>query len=150
MTTGIKGARVRQLREDLGMSQAELARAVSRLVGAVNQSSISNVENGAKGLRVDALIALTLALQTSSDYLLGLTDDPEPRSALTDQVVLVEHDPVRRKFLQDLFDSIEALPADLRLEYWKSISTMYDGLVARRENERRSTAVVRRNNSVAS
>ena len=146
MTTPIKGNRVRSLREAMQLSQEDLARAVNRLVGGVNQSSISNVENETRGLRVDALVALTLALQTSADYLLGLTDDPQPRSALMNQVALVEHDPVRRQYLQQLFTAIQELPPDLRGDYWSAIGTIYDGLISRREMERRMNAVTRRNN----
>jgi transcriptional regulator with XRE-family HTH domain len=127
------------------MSQADLARAIQRMLGAINQSTISNIETGNKGMRVDALIALSLALQTSSDYLLGLTDDPEPRTALIDQVVLVEHDPARRQYLQQLFDAIQALPVDLRADYWSALSTLYDGLISRRETEKRMGAITRRN-----
>jgi transcriptional regulator with XRE-family HTH domain len=43
MKSGIDGHRVRQLREDLGWTQEDLARAVSKMIGAINQSSISHV-----------------------------------------------------------------------------------------------------------
>jgi transcriptional regulator with XRE-family HTH domain len=146
MKTGIDGKRVRQLREDLGWTQEDLARAVSKLVGAINQSSISHVERGTYGMRVDALAALAVALDTSTDYLLGLTDDPDPRTSLEDHVILIEHDPVRRKFLQEFFNGIESLPGNLRDDYWSSLSMLYDGLIARQHAERRSSAIQKRNN----
>jgi transcriptional regulator with XRE-family HTH domain len=145
METGIQGHRVRQLREDMHWTQEDLSKRVNAMVGAINQSSISNVERGGKGMRVDALAALAVVLQTSTDYLLGLTDDPEPRTALENEVLLIVNDPVRREYLQRLFTAIEQLPTGMRDEYWKAIALLYDGLVAREYNERRSAAVGRRN-----
>lgn len=47
-----------------------------------DQSVISAVENGRSSLRMSGLIAAARALGVSSDYLLGLADDPTPAAQL--------------------------------------------------------------------
>lgn len=129
-TYHIRGERLRSLREDLGLSQTEVARAASRLHPGVNQGHISKVELNQKAFSVEALGAIASVLQTSADYLLGLTDDPTRREDMDQQVILTERDPVRRERLQYLFGLIEKLPADKRDAYWAMIETLHAGLVA--------------------
>ena len=47
-----------------------------------DHSVISAVENGRSSLRLDGLVAAARALDVSSDYLLGLADDPTPPARL--------------------------------------------------------------------
>ena len=93
MENRIRGERIRRLREDLGMSQGDLSAILEKTVPGTNQSHVSQVERGEKGFRVEALAACALALQTSMDYLVGLTDDPTAREDMAEQVILVEKDP---------------------------------------------------------
>jgi len=66
------GRRIRQLRADLGLSQEELGAAI----GAA-KSTVSGFETGTAGIsRVAG--ALAKALGTTTDYLLGLTENPLP------------------------------------------------------------------------
>lgn len=64
--------RLRELREDANLSQAEVA----SIVG-ITQSTYSSYENGSvKNIPLDALVKLCKFYHVSSDYLLGLSDRP--------------------------------------------------------------------------
>jgi transcriptional regulator with XRE-family HTH domain len=68
------GERIRQLREQQGMSQAGLA----RILGASNMA-INLLENGAtRAPHLDRLIAIADLFNVSLDYLVGRTDTPTP------------------------------------------------------------------------
>lgn len=65
--------RIRDLREDLDKSQKEIA----KILG-LQQNSYSQIENGINNLQIDHLITLAQFYNTSTDYLLGLTDEIQP------------------------------------------------------------------------
>lgn len=65
--------RIKDLREDNNKSQKEIA----SILG-LQQNSYSQIENGKNNLQVDHLIKLANYYHTSTDYLLGLTDEPQP------------------------------------------------------------------------
>lgn len=67
------GERIKLRRAELNLSQAELAKAV----GMGHQTSISKIEKGERGIPTKYLRILAEKLQTTPDYLLGNTDDPE-------------------------------------------------------------------------
>ncbi len=72
----MRGDRVRQLRREKGLTQTQLAEQVG-----VAQGTISSIESGGIEPSIDVLSRLVRALQTSSDYLLGLDEsesDLEP------------------------------------------------------------------------
>jgi transcriptional regulator with XRE-family HTH domain len=68
------GSRVRELYEARGWTQQELAWRAN-----LSLPKISNVVRDAQGLGCGALLRLVVCLNTSADYLLGLTDDKRPR-----------------------------------------------------------------------
>ena len=68
------GTRVRQLREQHGMSQTGLARTLSASINAINM-----LERGSHAPHLDRLIAIADLFHVSLDYLTGRTDDPRPR-----------------------------------------------------------------------
>ena len=70
---GINGARVRQARERLGMTQTQLAYHTGG-----QASNISAIENGLMDVQSVKLAALALVLAVSADWLMTLTDDPTP------------------------------------------------------------------------
>lgn len=127
MTYGLKGERIRQLRIDMGMTQADMADQLQKLVGAVNQSHLSQVERGERGLAPETLAAVAVLLETSTDYLVGLTDDPSQAGNMEEQVILVERDPERRSYLQRIFAGIERMAPDQRAEYYRAIGALYRG-----------------------
>lgn len=57
----------------MAMTQAELAE-----LADVPQSSVSRMEKGEINLTGKSLVKIAKALDVSTDYLLGLTDDPRP------------------------------------------------------------------------
>jgi transcriptional regulator with XRE-family HTH domain len=66
------GSRIQARRKQLGMSQEELA----HLTGT-NQKQISRYENNKNDITGDKLIVMARVLQTTTDWVLGLTDNPE-------------------------------------------------------------------------
>lgn len=65
--------RIRDLREDLDLSQAQIAKALN-----CSQQAYSNYELGQRDIPTAVLIRLAEFHRTSIDYLLGLTDEPAP------------------------------------------------------------------------
>ena len=68
--------RLKDLREDADLTQSELAKHLN-----VRQNTYSQYENGQRQIPIEQLIALARYYNTSTDYLLGLTDikTPYPR-----------------------------------------------------------------------
>lgn len=73
------GPKIRERRLALGISQEQLGSLVQ-----ISQKQVSRYESGLNDPTGDMIIALAQALNTSADYLLGLTDDPTRRPALYD------------------------------------------------------------------
>ena len=65
--------RIRDLREDNDLTQKEIAEHLH-----IKQNTYSQYENGQRQLPVDVLIALAKFYKTSTDYILGLTDQQKP------------------------------------------------------------------------
>ena len=65
--------RIKDLREDADITQRELAEHLH-----IKQNTYSQYENGQRQIPLDILIKLAKYYNTSTDYLLGLTDQREP------------------------------------------------------------------------
>ena len=65
------GERIRQRREELDMTQDELARAV----GYKSRSSINKIEMDGRGLPQKKIADIAKALKVTPSYLMGWTDD---------------------------------------------------------------------------
>lgn len=75
------GDRIRSLRRVKGYSQEELATRAGLSV-----RSIQDYERDSASPSIDAITSIASELETSIDYLAGLTDDPSPRpNELTDE-----------------------------------------------------------------
>ena len=72
------GKRIRILREDQGLNQTELAQRMAQCGGGVDPSYLSQMESDAKLPRLPVFVAIVRALGTTADYLLLLSDDPQP------------------------------------------------------------------------
>lgn len=72
------GKRIRILRQDLDLNQAELVTALEKHGIAVGRSYISELERSDKVPSGTVLAGLARVLGTTTDYLLLLTDDPNP------------------------------------------------------------------------
>ena len=62
--------RIRDLREDKDLYQKDLAKVLN-----VSQAQYSRIENGENEITLDSLIRLAKFYNTSTDYILGLTDN---------------------------------------------------------------------------
>ena len=67
--------RIRDLREDADLTQRQVAEELM-----CDQSLYSKYERGERPLPLEEAIRLAHFYRTSLDYLVGLTDDPTPRS----------------------------------------------------------------------
>ena len=65
--------RIRDLREDADMTQAQVAKYLH-----IRQNTYSQYESGKRQLPLKALIDLAKLYKTSTDYILGLTDQRKP------------------------------------------------------------------------
>ena len=67
--------RIRDLREDHNLTQAEVAKYLN-----IKQNTYSQYENGQRQLPLSCLIALAKFYKTSTDYILELTNKKEQNS----------------------------------------------------------------------
>ena len=65
--------RIKDLREDTNRSQKDVA----KILG-IQQNSYSQIENEINNLQVDHLIKLAILYNTSTDYILRLTNEKKP------------------------------------------------------------------------
>ena len=68
-----KYMRIKDLREDNNLTQEEVARYLH-----IKQNTYSQYENEQRQLPLSCLIALAKFYETSTDYILGLTDKRKP------------------------------------------------------------------------
>ena len=73
----MRGERLREALERAGRQQIDVAVALNR-----HRTLINKVEQGNSSLSVEALAKAAVELGVSADYLLGLTDDPNPKAQL--------------------------------------------------------------------
>ena len=65
--------RLKQLRLEKGYTQIKM-----QMLTGIDQSDYSKLENGKRYYTFEQCRRLALALETSMDYLAGLTDEPKP------------------------------------------------------------------------
>ena len=68
------GQRLRKLRKQHGETQSDLGELL-----LVKKSQISELEQGNVSATPEKIVIICTHYHVSADYLLGLTDDPEPR-----------------------------------------------------------------------
>lgn len=66
--------RIRDLREDRDLSQAEVAKQLH-----ITQQQYSNIETGKSDITGERLILLAAFYDVTTDYILGITKSPKPR-----------------------------------------------------------------------
>jgi len=64
--------RIKDLREDNDLTQREVAEYLH-----IRQNTYSQYETGHRQIPIEVLIALAKFYKTSTDYILGLTDNPQ-------------------------------------------------------------------------
>ena len=70
--------RIRDLREDHDLTQQEVAKLLH-----IKQNTYSQYENGLRQLPIECLVALAVYYETSTDYILGLTEERKPYKRTT-------------------------------------------------------------------
>lgn len=65
--------RLKDLREDADLTQSYIAAKLN-----IRQNTYSQYENGNRQIPIDALIKLACFYGTSTDYILGITDESKP------------------------------------------------------------------------
>lgn len=65
--------RLRELRKERGYTQVKM-----QMLTGIDQSDYSKLENGKRYYTFEQLKSIALALDTSMDYLAGLTDEKKP------------------------------------------------------------------------
>ena len=68
------GQRISELRKDYGETQAALAEQIG-----IKKNQVSEIERGNRTTSAERIALICEHYQVSADYLLGLTDDPEPK-----------------------------------------------------------------------
>lgn len=66
-------SRLRKLRKERGFSQVKM-----QMLTGIDQSDYSKIETGKRSISFEQCRRIAIALDTSMDYLAGLTDDPRP------------------------------------------------------------------------
>ena len=66
-------SRLKKLRKERGFSQIKM-----QVLTGIDQSDYSKIETGKRSMSFEQCRRVALALETSMDYLAGLTDDPKP------------------------------------------------------------------------
>lgn len=72
--------RIKDLREDKEIKQVEMAKQLN-----ISQTNYSKYELGKINIPIETLKKIALILNTSIDYLLGLTDNPIPYPRKTEK-----------------------------------------------------------------
>ena len=67
--------RLKELRKERGYTQVKM-----QMLTGIDQSDYSKIETGKRNMTYEQCRRIALALETSMDYLAGLTDDPTPYS----------------------------------------------------------------------
>ena len=100
------GERIRQRREQLGMTQEELA----EKVGYISRSSIAKVEANANGMVQSKLLRFAKALKTTPAYLLGWAEEETQKKndTITDIILRLRQDAL---FL-DVVNGLASLSAE--------------------------------------
>ena len=66
-------SRLRDLRKERGLTQVRM-----QMLTGIDQSDYSKIESGKRFYTFEQCRRIALALETSMDYLAGLTDEKEP------------------------------------------------------------------------
>ena len=65
--------RLRDIREDRDLTQADIGKVLNK-----SQQGYNHIEAGRAELKIDDLVKLCRYYRVSADYIIGLTDDPQP------------------------------------------------------------------------
>jgi len=96
------GKRIRILRDDRKMNQTEMANRMGQFGQKVDPSYLSQIERGDKAPSLSVFKAIVQVLESTADYLLLLTDDPDTPGESVNETW--------SEVTRDIADIIDALP----------------------------------------
>ncbi|RIK36968.1 MAG: hypothetical protein DCC55_25745 [Chloroflexi bacterium] len=103
---GTTGKRIRIMREDLGLNQLDLLRALHQRGVQIGQATLSRIENDQTSPTAEIIAGLAQILGTTADYLVMLSDVPGEEES--DEAADV---PLPQEF-EELFQIYEQLGED--------------------------------------
>jgi len=106
---GSTAKRIRLLREDREIKQKDMAGKLGK-----SKSFMSEVESGKKNLTIRDIAEIARVLGTTTDYLLLLTDDPNPPHSTDELVSLEARTPDERALLEEWAETIQDMSQDQR------------------------------------
>lgn len=106
------GKRIRALRDGKGWNQARFVEVLENFGSIIGRSSMSQIENDINNPSQDLLINIAKSLNTTTDYLLLLSDDPFPPQTTDTQIVIETKGNEERKVIEEIFELIQDYPLD--------------------------------------
>jgi transcriptional regulator with XRE-family HTH domain len=125
------GWKIRMSRDDLGVTQEDLAAQVN-----ISRSYLTNIEKGrAENVGIRHIENIAHALGVTVEYLIGLSDDPLPKvelpAHLNETNVIYELYEVKDKIrLQRLIDNYQALDSSLQDIVLNLATALHDAQIA--------------------
>lgn len=116
----MRGDRVKQLRKEMKWTQEELGNRVD-----LKKSTISEIENNKKDAGRKAITKIATVLNCTTDYLLGLSDDPELKE---------EENKIVTEEGKNIMALIESLPEEERKKAWEQLE-MYVTYMQNKKND---------------
>jgi transcriptional regulator with XRE-family HTH domain len=116
------GDRIKMRREELDMSQSELA----RRVGYTSRSTITKIERDGNGISQDKIVAIAKALKTTPSYLMGWTDDGLFINENGEAQLVSTLEPIE----EEIVEKVKLL----RPDFQRMASSMLDSLLEMQEN----------------
>ena len=100
------GERIKMRREQLGLSQYELA----KKLGYKSRSSINKIESDARNLTQSKIKALADALETTPSYIMGWEEMDKKADKIADIVIIMQYDDDFREAVGKLAELKEENP----------------------------------------
>ncbi|GAB5390441.1 MAG: hypothetical protein Alpg2KO_34090 [Alphaproteobacteria bacterium] len=103
------GRRVKELRKQCGLSQDELGKLIDK-----SQDTVSNIETGRAGTRLETTYAIAQALNVELSQLFTLTAEPDPRQRLLDDILDRLRDRSDRHLtgVRDILNTLDGMTQD--------------------------------------
>lgn len=128
MTTG---DRIIQLRKKRGLTRIELAETLG-----IPQTTLRNYEMNLREPKYELLIQIANEFQVSTDYLLGVTDDPEQKNSDMDESISEEDIKLAARLYSVLVESKIIRPGeDLTPKQFEVLSGLVDLIAKSHEQD---------------
>lgn len=115
------GTRIKERREELGLSQDELA----RKLGYKSRSSINKIETSANGLPQKKIAAIATALDTTPAYIMGWEEgEKDDHYYYDDETRRIAQEVFENPDLRSLFHAARDIPPEVlkaHIEFMKSL-----------------------------